>query len=110
MKYFQFKIVFDMGSKTTCANDYVEILAPNENREFVSQKRYCGDDSPAPFVSPSHQVKIRYIQTVNFAGTGWTLNFIGINEGGFVLFTYMLLISYFSRFHSSKLVIDHSSY
>lgn len=70
-----------MGSKMTCTSDYVEILEPNESREFVSIKRYCGDDKPAVFVSTSSQIKINYKQTVNFSGTGWTINFMGVHEG-----------------------------
>lgn len=73
--------VFDMGSKLQCGNDYVEILEPNENREFVSIKRYCGDDKPAVFMSASSKIKINYMQTVNFDGTGWAINFMGVHEG-----------------------------
>lgn len=78
------KIVFDMGTKLTCENDYVEILEANESREFTSIKRYCGEDKPAVFVSANSQMKIHYMQTVNFAGTGWTINFMGVHEGKFV--------------------------
>lgn len=71
-----------MGTKLTCNNDYVEILEPNvENKEFMPIKRYCGDDKPAVFVSSSSKIKINYMQSVNFAGTGWTVNFMGVHEG-----------------------------
>lgn len=70
-----------MGSKTTCGIDYVEILQPNEDRDFVSMKRYCGDDKPAVFVSTSSQIMINHKQTHNFAGTGWAINFMGVHEG-----------------------------
>lgn len=70
-----------MGTKLTCENDYVEILEEDESKEFVSIRSFCGDDKPAVFVSARNQVRIHYMQTVNFAGTGWTLNFMGVHEG-----------------------------
>lgn len=70
-----------MGPKLTCENDYVEIMEENENREFKSIKRYCGEDKPAVFVSSRSQIKIHYVQTVNFAGTGWSINFMAVHEG-----------------------------
>ncbi|KAL7042861.1 hypothetical protein ACKWTF_001317 [Chironomus riparius] len=73
--------VFDMGSKLTCENDYVEILEENDSKEFVATKSYCGDDKPAIFVGSGSKIKVHYKQSVHFAGTGWMINFMGIHEG-----------------------------
>lgn len=70
-----------MGSKLTCDIDYVELLEENEAKEFVSIKKYCGDDEPAIYVSSRSQLRIHYAQTVHFAGTGWILHFMGIHDG-----------------------------
>ena len=72
-----------MGSKLSCGKDYVEFLEENEANEFRSIKSYCGDDEPAMYVSSRSQIKIHYVQTVHFAGTGWMLHFMGIHEGNF---------------------------
>lgn len=74
-----------MGTKLTCENDFVEILEENEKREFVSIRSYCGDDKPAVYVSTRSQIKVHHLQSVNFAGTGWTINFMGVHEGLFNL-------------------------
>lgn len=70
-----------MGSKLTCDIDYVELLEENDEKEFVPIKKYCGDDEPAVYVSRRSQVRVHYVQTLHFAGTGWTMNFMGIHEG-----------------------------
>jgi hypothetical protein len=70
-----------MGSKLTCEIDYVELLEENESQEFVSIKKYCGDDEPAIYVSGKSQLRVHHAQTVHFAGTGWMIHFMGIHEG-----------------------------
>lgn len=73
--------VFDMGTKLTCASDYVEFLEENENGIETSIRKYCGDDDPAAYVSGNSKIKVHFIQTVNFAGTGWMINFMGVTPG-----------------------------
>jgi CUB domain len=77
---YQFQ-VFDMGSKLSCENDYVEILEENDDSKFVSIKTYCGDDNPAVYTSSRSTLKIHHMQTVHFPGTGWIIHFMGIKEG-----------------------------
>lgn len=72
-----------MGSKSTCENDYVEILEKNNAKEFMPVKTYCGDDNPAIYVSSQSQIKVHHKQTVHFSGTGWIIHFMGIHEGNF---------------------------
>lgn len=74
-------LAFDMGSNLMCEKDYVEFLEENDAKEMTSIKRYCGGDDPAIYVSPKSKVLVHYVQTVNFAGTGWIINFIGVQEG-----------------------------
>lgn len=70
-----------MGTKLTCASDYVEFLEENEAGEVMSLRKYCGEDDPQIYVSSKSKVRVHYVQTVNFSGTGWTLQFMGIHEG-----------------------------
>lgn len=101
-----------MGTKLTCENDYVEILEEKENsREFMSIKRYCGEDKPAVFVSARNQIKIHYMQTVNFAGTGWTLYFMGVNEGKFTqLYDFLTRLIFFRSYTVRLVKISMSSF
>lgn len=70
-----------MGSKLLCQDDYVEFLEDDERGEATSIKKYCGEDEPAIYVSTKSKIQVHYSQTVNFAGTGWIINFIGVVEG-----------------------------
>lgn len=70
-----------MGSKILCSSDYVEFLEKDLNGVVVPIKRYCGDDDPAVYVSTRSTMKIHYKQSINFGGTGWMLNFMGVQEG-----------------------------
>lgn len=72
---------FDMGTNINCGTDYVEFLEEDENKQMVSIKKYCGGDEPAVYVSPRSKILVHYVQTLNFAGTGWLMNFLGIKEG-----------------------------
>ena len=69
-----------MGSKLMCESDYVEFIETKDNGEEIS-KKYCGEDNPAVYVSSKSSVIVHHLQTLNFAGTGWVLNFIGVPEG-----------------------------
>lgn len=70
-----------MGSKLNCQSDYVEFLEENDEKQIVPLKKYCGDDSPAVFVSARSRVIVHFVQTLNFDGTGWLINFLGVKEG-----------------------------
>lgn len=70
-----------MGSKLMCENDYVEFLEENERGESISIKKFCGEDEPAVYVSPKSRIVVHYVQTLNFDGTGWVMNFMGVHEG-----------------------------
>lgn len=70
-----------MGSKLLCESDYVELLEEDESGESTSIKKFCGEDDPAIYVSTRSKIIIHHVQTLNFAGTGWILNFMGIHEG-----------------------------
>lgn len=70
-----------MGSKLNCQSDYIEFLEEDEDRQMISIKRFCGDDDPAVYVSGKSKLSVHYVQTLNFAGTGWLINFLGVKEG-----------------------------
>jgi hypothetical protein len=70
-----------MGSNIFCPSDYVEFIEENSQGEKTSVNRFCGGDDPAIYVSTKSKLQIHYIQTQNFPGTGWVLNFMGVHEG-----------------------------
>jgi CUB domain len=70
-----------MGSNLFCSSEYVEFLEENDQGESESIKKYCGDDLPAIYVSTRSKIQVHYIQTRNFPGTGWVMNFMGVHEG-----------------------------
>lgn len=87
-------LVFDMGSSLTCSNDYVEFLEANESGELTSVRKYCGEDDPQVYVSTLSKVQVHYKKTVNFSGTGWQLQFMGVLEGRFLLLQEIVTIEY----------------
>lgn len=70
-----------MGTSSLCESDYVEFQEANEAGETVSIKKFCGEDEPAIYVSAKSKVQVHYVQTLNFPGTGWIINFMGVHEG-----------------------------
>lgn len=64
-----------------CENDYVEFLEEDERGESTSIKKFCGEDEPAVYISSRSKLIVHYVQTLNFAGTGWIVNFMGVHEG-----------------------------
>lgn len=66
-----------MGSPATCELNYVEI---SEQSESIAPTRFCGKDVPAPYKAKSNQLKVRFKSSLNFAGTGWIANFMGVHE------------------------------
>uniref|UniRef100_A0A182NM22 Cubilin n=1 Tax=Anopheles dirus TaxID=7168 RepID=A0A182NM22_9DIPT len=80
--------VFDLGSKSSCATDYLQIL----DREVESSggatanedkvvRQHCGGDKPANYIATGSTVRVRYKKTQNFAGVGWMVKFMGIEKG-----------------------------
>lgn len=72
---------FDMGSKLQCESDYIEFLEENGKGETESIRKFCGEDVPAVYVSSKSRIIVHYVQTLNFDGTGWIINFMGVHEG-----------------------------
>lgn len=73
--------VFDMGSKTTCNGNYVQIIEKSAAGEEEVKRSYCGGDEPAMYRSETSIVTVRLKTTRNFAGTGFIANYIGAFEG-----------------------------
>lgn len=70
--------VWDMGPRSTCANNFIQLLEPNGAEEEVVKRTFCADDKPGVFVAKSHRLILRFKKTVNFAGTGWVANFMSV--------------------------------
>ncbi|XP_017064010.1 cubilin homolog [Drosophila eugracilis] len=71
--------VFNLGSKTTCHTDYLQILEKDgENGEDLEVRRFCGEDNPKFYKSNRSQVVVRFHKTVNYDGVGWVIRFAGV--------------------------------
>lgn len=87
--------IFDMGPRSTCADNYVEFVAVANSAtaaavpvgngtstttavEEAAFRHFCGTDKPAIFTVPTNRVIVRSKNTVNFAGSGWLLNFMAV--------------------------------
>uniref|UniRef100_A0A182INM1 Uncharacterized protein n=1 Tax=Anopheles atroparvus TaxID=41427 RepID=A0A182INM1_ANOAO len=82
--------VFDLGSKSSCATDFLQILdaeeaadggIPQTGKLKKVAREHCGGDKPANYISNNSVVQVRYIKTFNFAGIGWMIKFMGIEKG-----------------------------
>lgn len=75
LKYVLVHLVFDLGPRQLCEDNFVEILDSDSPR-----RRFCGTDNVAPFKSKLNVVTIRFKSGRNFAGSGWVLSFVGLHE------------------------------
>ncbi|BFG01859.1 cubilin homolog [Drosophila madeirensis] len=70
---------FDLGSRSTCHTDYLQILekqaGSGEEREM---RRFCGDDAPRVYKSDSSKLVVRFHKTVNYDGVGWVIKFSSV--------------------------------
>ncbi|XP_061386037.1 cubilin homolog [Musca vetustissima] len=74
-------IVFNMGAKSTCHTDYLQLIEydnfvggrPEGEGKVVRQ--FCGEDEPKLYTSTGNYVTVRFHKTVNYDGTGWVLQF-----------------------------------
>lgn len=73
--------IFDMGSKTTCNGNYVQILEKSPTEDEEVKRQYCGEDEPAIYRSETSILTVRFKTTRNFAGTGFIANYMGVFEG-----------------------------
>lgn len=71
--------MFNLGSRSTCHTDYLQILeqdAPGGEEKEV--RRFCGDDNPQSYISKKSQLVVRFHKTVNYDGVGWVIRFTGV--------------------------------
>ncbi|GAB0086814.1 Cubilin [Sergentomyia squamirostris] len=71
---------FDMGTNMTCQNNYVKFYETDEFGVITAVRSYCGGDVPATFKSEKSSVSVVFAKDVNFAGSGWLLQFMGVNK------------------------------
>ncbi|XP_055295203.1 cubilin homolog [Sitodiplosis mosellana] len=69
--------VFDMGLRATCDSNYVELI---ENDDTVPPTKFCGTDEPAPYRAKSSRLEVHFKNSINFAGTGWVIDFMAVHE------------------------------
>lgn len=75
--------LFDMGSKNYCNSDYVVLydVTPESETEI---SRFCGGDAPGVIVGKSNAMAVRFVKTVNFSGSGFKLEFMGVFESKWI--------------------------
>lgn len=71
---------FNMGLKKDCDTDYVQFVEIDDSGKESVARQFCGDDTPAVYKSLTSKIVIKYMRTVNFAGLGWDLQFMGVAE------------------------------
>lgn len=74
---FFFFLVFDMGS--VCIDNFLQIIEYEENGTEKVVRQFCGLEQPSNYSSTQNMLSVRFKKNVNFAGTGWLINFIGIH-------------------------------
>jgi len=72
-----------MGPSNTCETNYIQFIDIDTNGNEKVARQFCGTDRPAPFKSGTNNLAVRYKTTVNFGGTGWLINFVGVHPGEF---------------------------
>ncbi|EDV46242.2 cubilin homolog [Drosophila erecta] len=70
--------IFNLGSRTTCHTDYLQILELYETGEEHEMRRFCGEDIPKYYKSQRSDVIVRFHKTVNYDGVGWVIRFAGV--------------------------------
>lgn len=74
--------VFDLGSKSTCTDNYLQIIEVNKDTgKSDVARQFCGEDNPSPYKSQTSVLSIRFKKTLNFAGTGWIIGFMAVEDG-----------------------------
>ncbi|XP_002071743.3 cubilin homolog [Drosophila willistoni] len=70
---------FNLGSKSTCHTDFLQILETNEATGAETEmRRFCGEDHPRVYKSNRSQLVIRFHKSVNYDGIGWVIKFSGV--------------------------------
>lgn len=71
---------FNMGLKKDCDTDYVQFVEIDDSGKESVARQFCGSDIPAVYKSLTSKIIVKYMRTVNFAGLGWDLQFMGVTE------------------------------
>ncbi|XP_065362088.1 cubilin homolog [Calliphora vicina] len=82
--------VFNMGAKSTCRTDYLQIIEydGHDSGEEKLMRQFCGEDEPNFYLSSKSYVTIRFHKTVNYDGTGWVISFRGVHPSANVNYIY----------------------
>ncbi|KAH8420258.1 hypothetical protein KR009_008365, partial [Drosophila setifemur] len=70
--------VFNLGSRSTCHTDYLQILEQDGDGQEREVRRFCGDDNPRVYKSGKSRLVVRFHKTVNYDGVGWVIRFAGV--------------------------------
>ncbi|XP_062137785.1 cubilin homolog [Drosophila sulfurigaster albostrigata] len=77
MLHFEF---IQLGSRSTCNTDYLQILEDTgrPDQQLQEMARYCGDDKPKVYKSKRSQLSVQFHKSVNNNGLGWVIRFTGV--------------------------------
>lgn len=64
-----------------CAQNYLEVIESND----APPTKYCGEDNPAPYKGRSNRLSVHFKSTANFAGTGWSIEFMAVHANTDIL-------------------------
>uniref|UniRef100_A0A1I8NWD8 Cubilin n=2 Tax=Stomoxys calcitrans TaxID=35570 RepID=A0A1I8NWD8_STOCA len=84
LKVFINFLVFNMGAKSTCHTDYLQLI------EYESQEQqgkgegkvvrtFCGGDEPSFYRSERSFITVHFHKTLNYDGNGWVIQFKGLH-------------------------------
>ncbi|KAI9577187.1 hypothetical protein GQX74_015641 [Glossina fuscipes] len=71
-------LVFDLGAKSTCHTDYLQIIEYDQGGTEKIMRQFCGEDNPQNYKSGKSFLSVRFHKTVNYDGTGWVITFEGV--------------------------------
>lgn len=72
--------MFDLGSRSTCHTDFLQIFETSENGLVIPMRRFCGADTPTTYRSQRSQLQVRFKKSVNYDGIGWVIKFEGVMD------------------------------
>lgn len=68
-----------MGPSIHCSDNFLQIIETDYEGEETVEREYCGEDVPSIYLSKRNVLSVRFKKTSNFAGTGWTLQFMAVH-------------------------------
>ncbi|XP_075164329.1 cubilin [Haematobia irritans] len=77
-------LVFELGAKSTCHTDYLQLIEYETNEippkgEGKVVRQFCGGDEPHMYRSQHNYISVYFHKTLNYDGNGWVIQFSGVH-------------------------------